>query len=272
VIAVPEAPAVAPTRSAAPALIAAPAPSPAPPAPAAGEVAAWLAALEERAKTQDDFELFGIEAEAKDADVQRAYTDLIGSFPPIPPDQDELAGRVRSRIDRAYGRVKTKELRAAFATLRKKSVRQRPAASKAARSVEAEKHFRKGQERIAANDPIGAVEALGMAVHLDPDQGDYVAHLGYALYRTKPGSDVIRREALEHIAKGVKLAPDQVTPLLFLGRVFRETGASASAAKVLRKALVLSPNHHEALHELCLIQMDGPQRKKKGLLGRLVGS
>ena len=41
---------------------------------------------------------------------------------------------------------------------------------------------------------------------------------------------------------------------------------------MLRKALVLSPDHHEALHELCLIQMDGPQRKKKGgLLGRLRG-
>jgi cytochrome c-type biogenesis protein CcmH/NrfG len=119
---------------------------------------------------------------------------------------------------------------------------------------------------------VGAVEALGMAVHLDPNQGDYLAHLGYALFRSKPGSDTIRREALEHIAKGVKLAPDQVTPLLFLGRVFRETGASASAAKVFRKALVLSPDHHEVLQELCLVQMDGPQRKKKGLLGALRGN
>ena len=241
------------------------------PAPAHGEVAAWLAALEERAKTQDDFELFGIAADTKDADVQRAYRDLIGSFPPIPPDQDEVAGRVRSRIDRAFGRVKTKELRAAFATLRKTSTKRRPIASQASRSVDAERHFRKGQERLGANDPVGAVEALGMAVHLDPDQGEYYAHLGYALYLSKPGGDVIRREALEHIAKGVKLAPDQVTPLLFLGRVFRETGAAASAVKVLRKALVLSPDHHEVLHELCLMQMDSPKSKKKGLLGRLRG-
>ena len=53
--------------------------------------------------------------------------------------------------------------------------------------------------------------------------------------------------------------------------VFRETGAPASAVKVLRKALTLSPDHHEVLHELCLMQMDGPQRKRKGLLGRLRG-
>jgi CheY-like chemotaxis protein/tetratricopeptide (TPR) repeat protein len=246
--------------------------APVQPAPAVADVAAWLAALWERARTQDDFELFGIEAETSDADVQRAYRDLIGSFPPIPPDQDDLAGKVRSRIDRAYGRVKTKELRAAFAGLRKKSTGRRSAEPAVSRSVEAEKHFRKGQERLSAGDPVGAIEALGMAVHLDPNQGEYVAHLGYALYRSKPGSDVIRREALEHIAKGVKLAPDQVTPLLFLGRVFRETGATASAAKVFRKALALSPDHHEVLQEMCLVQVDPPQRKKKGgLLDRLRG-
>jgi CheY-like chemotaxis protein/tetratricopeptide (TPR) repeat protein len=265
-------PAVAAPDARAPAPAApAPRPVPAVPAPSVGEVSAWLEALWERAKSQDDFELFGIEAETRDADVQRAYRELIGSFPPIPPDLDELAGRVRSRIDRAYGRVKSKELRAAFASLRKSSAKRQPAERKGSRAVEAEQHFRKGLERLAANDPVGGVEAFGMAVHLDPDQGDYVAHLGYALYRSKPESDVIRREALEHIAKGVKLAPDQVTPLLFLGRVFRETGAPASAAKVFRKALALSPDHHEVLQELCLVQIDPRQRKKKGLLDRLRG-
>jgi tetratricopeptide (TPR) repeat protein len=268
---VPEPLTVAPARITDRVRAASPAPAAAP-AAAVGDVAAWLDALWERAKSQDDFELFEITAETSDADVQRAYKELIGSFPPIPPDQDDLAGRVRSRIDRAYGRVKTKELRAAFAGLRKKSGGQRPAARKESRAAEAERHFRKGQERIAAGDPVGAVEALGMAVHLDPNQGDYVAHLGYALYRSKPGSEVIRKEALEHMAKGVKLAPDQVTPLLFLGRVFRETGAAASAVKIFRKALLLSPEHHEVLQELCLVQVDPIQRKKKGgLLGRLRG-
>jgi CheY-like chemotaxis protein/tetratricopeptide (TPR) repeat protein len=253
--------------------VAAPVAQAAAPAPAADDAAGWFDALWERIQSQDDFDLFGIEAAASDTDVQRAYRDLIGSFPSVPPGLDDVAGRVRSRIDRAYGRVKTKDLRAAFASLRKTSARRRPAAPEreSSRAVEAERHFRKGQERLTAGDPVGAIAALGMAVHLDPDQGDYVAHLGYALYRSKPDNDVIRREALEHIAKGVKLAPDQVTPLFFLGRVFRETGAPASAAKVLRKALTLSPDHHEVLHELCLMQMDGPQRKKKGLLGRLRG-
>ena len=49
------------------------------------------------------------------------------------------------------------------------------------------------------------------------------------------------------------------------------TGAPASAAKVFRKELELSPEHREVLQELCLVQIDPPQRKKKGLLGRLRG-
>jgi hypothetical protein len=40
------------------------------------------------------------------------------------------------------------------------------------------------------------------------------------------------------------LAPG--TPLLCLG-AFRETGASASAAKVFRKVLALSPDHHDGM-------------------------
>ena len=108
-----------------------------------------------------------------------------------------------------------------------------------------------------------------MAMHLDPDQGDYVAHLGYALYKSNPTSDVIRREALEHIAKGVKLAPDRVTPLLFLGRVFRLTGNAAMAEKVLRRGLQLRADHHGLLQELCLVQIDGTKPGKAGWLARL---
>ena len=107
-----------------------------------------------------------------------------------------------------------------------------------------------------------------MAMHLDPDQGDYIAHLGYALYLSDPSNKVIRREALEHIAKGVKLAPDRATPLLFLGRVFRQSGDVAMAEKVLKRALEIAPDHHAVLQELCLAQVDEPKGGTKGWRAR----
>ena len=48
------------------------------------------------------------------------------------------------------------------------------------------------------------------------------------------------------------------------------TGARGPDAVVLDMGLPRL-NGHEVLQELCLLQMDGPQRKKKGLLGRLRG-
>ena len=81
-----------------------------------------------------------------------------------------------------------------------------------------------------------------MSVHLDPKQGDYAAHLGYALYRSNPRNRVIRREALEHIANGVKLSPDREKPLLFLARIFRDIGDGEMAEKVLQRALRINRN------------------------------
>jgi tetratricopeptide (TPR) repeat protein len=106
-----------------------------------------------------------------------------------------------------------------------------------------------------------------MAVHCDPSQGDYHAHLGYALYRSNPGVEVLRREALEHVAKGVKLAPGREKPLLFLGRIFRESGEIATAAKVLRRALELSPDSPALVQEMCLIQ-GTTKRSNRGFLAR----
>jgi CheY-like chemotaxis protein/tetratricopeptide (TPR) repeat protein len=229
----------------------------------------WLRALADRISAQDDFELFGIEAGVSDGEVQAVYRKLVESFPSIPPELDDLASKVRSRIDQVYGRVGNQDSRAAFAALRNTNENRRAPDPEGARVVDAESWFRKGQACLNADDVHGAIEALGMAMHLDPDQGDYAAHLGYALYQSDPESAVIRREALEHIAKGVKLAPDRVTPLLFLGRVFRLTGNAAMAEKVLRRGLELSADHHGLLQELCLLDVDVPTPKKRDWLRRL---
>ena len=100
-------------------------------------------------------------------------------------------------------------------------VGQRPEAE---RSLEAEDWYRKGEALLERRQYMQASEAYGMAAHLDPEEGDYVAHLGYALYLSNPKSETVRREALEHIARGVKRSPERATPLVFLGRVFRATG------------------------------------------------
>ena len=246
-----------------------------------GSTEATVRSMAERLEARDDFALFGIDASSSNTEVRAAYDRLRRCLTAghIPPELDALRALAREllpKLDQAYGRVKNADARAAFAGLRRRRskatesvespmAKDEPSAGERAR--EAESWFRTGEGHLDHEDYTGAVEAFGMAVHCDPSQGDYHAHLGYALYRSNPGVEVLRREALEHVAKGVKLAPGREKPLLFLGRIFRESGEIATAAKVLRRALELSPDSPALVQEMCLIQ-GTTKRSNRGFLAR----
>jgi len=232
--------------------------------------------IAERLDSEDDFELFEINDASRDADVCAAYDILLESLPidDNSSEQDNLRTRARAlrvRLDQAYQRVRTADNRSAFAGLRKNKKRkaERREEVDGSRGIDAENWFRTGQSYLAHDDYEQAVEAFGMAVHLDPNQGDYAAFLGYSLYRKHPNSTVMRREALEHVAKGVKLAPGREKPLLFLSRIFRETGDASMAGKILRRALESNPDSPALVQEMCLVEKRRSKSKRKGLFGRL---
>lgn len=139
--------------------------------------------------------------------------------------------------------------------------------SAAQRALEAETWFRKGNGLLKARRYDEALEAFGMASHLDPGEGEYVAHLGYALYLSNPDQKLVQREALEHLAKGVKLSPKRPRPFLFLGRIFKVKGDTDAAKKMFRRAYKLDPNGREALQELRVLEQR--QRKGRGLMDLL---
>lgn len=122
--------------------------------------------------------------------------------------------------------------------------------SDADRAKDAERHFREGESHLAGKRYDEAAESFGMSAHLDPSQGEYRAHLGYVLHLQNPGSDIVRREALEHIAKGVKLAAEQWKPLLYLARVFIAAGENRNARKVLLSAVHRHPDCEPLIEEL----------------------
>jgi len=139
--------------------------------------------------------------------------------------------------------------------------------SDADRFKDAERHFREGEKHLSAKRYDQAVESFGMSAHLDPSQGDYRAHLGYALTLQNPGSDLVRREALEHIAKGVKLAAEQWKPLLYLARVFIAAGEKRNARKVLLSAVHKHPECEPLIEELRRLERRRSE-EKSGLMAR----
>lgn len=253
---------------------------------------AELTAFCEYIRDKDDFDVLGIGEDATDAEVQQAHESLLDTLPEEAalvehPDIKELAGEARMRIERAFDRLRLGNSRTVLAQLRPQVVKGRAragvpktpeqiAAEKAARleklaarGLDAEAWFRKGSAFLAAKSFEQAVEAYGMAAHLDPKEGEYLARLGYAQFLHKPKNAVVLKEALENIAKGIKLSPNREKPYVYLGKIFRENGAADRARKMFENAVRIKPDCYEALQELG--RLDQEQGKSGGLLDRLKG-
>jgi cytochrome c-type biogenesis protein CcmH/NrfG len=134
----------------------------------------------------------------------------------------------------------------------------------AERALQAEGWFRKGAAMLEERDYPKAIEALGMAAHLDPKQGEYLCHLGYALFLSNPRNTLVGREAMEQMAKGIKLSPERPLSYVFLGRALKATDDVENARRMFRRALKLDPDFHPARQELRALGLDGGKKGRRG--------
>jgi CheY-like chemotaxis protein len=278
----------------------APEPGPEPAPPVESLTPAWnpersvaeLTVLFDHIRDEDDFDVLGIGVDATDAEVRYAYEGLIDILPSEAesaelPELEDLADEARKRIDKAFDRLRLSSSRKVYAQLRPQIAKGRKkgpaaktpeqiAAEKAARfeelasrGLDAEAWFRRGDSFLHEKSYGQAVEAYGMAAHLDPKEGEYLARLGYAQFLHQPKDAVVLQEALENLARGIKLSPNREKPYVYLGEVFLENGAVDRARKMFKNALRIKPDCHEALQELRRLEL--PQAKHAKLLDRLKG-
>jgi len=255
-----------------------PVPLMAPVAPSSGAADAdpievVLTAACERIASQDDFGVLGVSEQTPDEQVRAAYERLLETIPfdEVPADVAhlaDLADRARKRIDVAFEHLQTADSRRAYAALCREEEKAREKKEMASRAYEAENWFRKGSEFLKAKKYVEAVEAFGMSAHLDPTAGEYAAHLGYSLFLSAPKDPVVLREALEHIAKGIKLSPQREMSYLYLGRIFRANGAADRARKMFERAVRIKSDCHAARQELRVLNLR--EQKGSGFLNRLL--
>jgi CheY-like chemotaxis protein/TolA-binding protein len=234
-------------------------------------LAQQLRALAQRVMSGDDFEALDVPVFATDDQVRNAYQAILREIPDaIARDRElrERAARIRDRIDAAYHHLKDPETRRAYALLRQEEEQDRGVKPSAERALEGERWFRKGKGLLKSHSYSQAAEAFGMASHLDPQEGEYLAHLGYALFLSNPQENIVQREAMEHVANGIKRSPDRELSYIYLGRILKEKGDVEAARKVFRRALKIKPDCHPALQELRLLEMR--ERKSRGVLSRLL--
>jgi tetratricopeptide (TPR) repeat protein len=140
----------------------------------------------------------------------------------------------------------------------------------------------KGWSLISLGDPQGAIQALGRALELSPDDIQAQSLLGWAqmladqhddalatfsrvlarepanaLARVNVGFICLKKrifgEAIEHLSRVIRLENDPKASLYanyYLGVVYLERAMYLDAQTFLRKALTLGPNLIEAYHDL----------------------
>jgi len=232
-----------------------------------------LAATAERLRGMSYYEMLGVAEDASEEELDRAFDEAARR---IHPDRyshagqavRQLAAEVHGMLARAHATLGDPRERKLYEAELRKGERQAAEEQQGRRALEAETEFQKGESNLRARDYEIALRYFGSALQRYPEEGEYHAHYGWCLYLCHPDDSTIAQEAIEHVKRGVKLARDREKPYLFLGRLYKAVGRSATAEKMFTRAVQIRPDSVEALREIRLMNLR--RQKGKGLVRRLL--
>ena len=245
-----------------------------------------------RVATRDHFEVLGLSASAKPAEVKAAFLRLAKQFHPDVHHQPSLADlrakltAIFARITEAYGVLSDPVARAAYEAAR--HVREvRPTPERAAAPPpepappsppepapswsqgEAEEAVSKAEEHYAAGRYWDVLQILedGLLASLTGRVASRARTLKAQCYLKNPHW---QRQAEEELKAVVLQDPGFSEAYFLLGTIYRAAGANTRAATMFRKVLELKPRHAGAREELAALE-GGPLPPSSGLLGKLLG-
>jgi len=183
-----------------------------------------LTALHERLDEIDHYEVLGLPPDASAATVKKAYFSAARRFHPdavarvgLAPLRRE-ANELFARIAQAYQTLSSPDRRRAYDQRNRDDG---APANYANRVAQAETLFRKAEVLVKAGNFKGALDFLRPCVELWPEEADYQALLGWALYKATPSRPEVARE---HLEKADALRGDDPLILFRLGMVLRRLG------------------------------------------------
>jgi CheY-like chemotaxis protein len=230
-----------------------------------------LSMMLQMARTQDHFWSLGVGREASTAEIDRAYEALARSFHAdryrlAPEDDRRMAQEIFESLAEAHRVLHDPALRRAYAS---KLGRENDEASEPPRAEPAAT-----SSRVAASPPAGAahslyevglehlrarrhheaVEVLRQAARLVPNEADYRAALGWALFRQAPGDARAGRAAIAELRRATQIDERHRGAAQHLAEIYAQTGQPEAAMGELERLLALDPEAVELADELRRLQ------------------
>jgi len=209
------------------------------PSPEAEALRKEMLDLHERLDQLDHYEVLGLASDAPSAAVKKAYFAAAKRFHPDAVSRLGLsalhreANELFARIAQAYQTLSVPSRRSAYDAREDDSGT--PSAD-ANRVAQAEAMFRKGEILIKVGNFAGALDFLRPCVELWPEEADYQAALGWALYKRKPSDPEAARA---HLEKADTLRGDDPLTLFRLGMVLRRLGETEAGQARLDRSKAL---------------------------------
>jgi len=201
--------------------------------------------LHDRLDELDHYEVLGIDADASAAAVKKAYFARAKRFHPDAVARLGLstirreANELFARIARAYQVLSDPKQREAYAP----GGQEKKPSKEANRLAQAETLFRKGEILAKVGNFKGALDFLRPCVELWPEEADYQALLGWALYKARPSNPEAARQ---HLEKADALRGDDPLVLFRLGMVLRKLGEEEAGQMYLDRSKSLERDAKQA--------------------------
>jgi CheY-like chemotaxis protein len=229
-----------------------------------------LSMMLQMARTQDHFWSLGVGREASTAELDRAYEALARSFHAdryrlAPEDDRRMAQEIFDSLAEAHRVLRDPALRRAYLSKLgrdngepaqpSRAANTGPAAtsSRAAASPPtgaAQSLYEVGLEHLRARRHHEAVEVLRQAARLVPNEADYRAALGWALFRQAPGDARAARAAIAELRRATQIDERHRDAAQHLAEIYAQTGQPESAVAELERLLALDPEAVELADEL----------------------
>jgi tetratricopeptide (TPR) repeat protein len=219
------------------------------------------------ARNGNYFDLLGVNQMSTVNEIKRAYIALAKEFHPdrIPNSAGrevrKMAEELFQILTDAHNVLTDEQKRNEYVKKLTQSSKVE-AADDVTRLLAAEGKFQAGEEYLKKKLFSKAAESFKEAIDIYPEEAEYFAYYGWALFQSEPENQEILKKARDAIATAITKNPKLDKAYLFMGYIYKGINRDDLAERQFEKAIQCNPDCTDALRELKLLDMKRRELKK----------